>query len=279
MQSLTELSILEVQKNFSPFTMSMILLQMSSSSNDASTEMSADPPLPPNWNDNLENTILSVAPYKLFPIAPDTLEYATIAALLNPLEISAAEQIVNPTLWSRFVNTRKDMLLSKSDDFRLLSKLSQDEKKIMQHMHIAFGFDKQAEVAACPYDENVALLFHCTRHKENVHTIQLQGLDERLGSGGTMGKGIYFASDPVKSIGYDGCGGTIFIFMVLLGDCLSINAKNIKNFVREPEKQPVQQRNLSDIHFDSIVGQPNIHCEYVVHNRYLFKSICAADSI
>lgn len=251
----------------------MILLQMASSSN-AGNEISADPPLPPNWNANLEDTILSLAPYKLFPIDPDTLEYATIAALLNPFEISAVEQIVNPTLWSRFVNTRKEMLLSKSDDFRLLSKLLLDEKKIMQHMHVAFGFDKHAQVAACPYDENVALLFHCTRQKGNVDIIQLQGLDERLGSGGTMGKGIYFASDPLKSMAYDGTGCTIFIFMVLLGDCLSINAKNIKNFVREPEKQPVQQRNYTDIHFDSIVGQPIIHSEYVVYNRYICLSQC-----
>lgn len=228
--------------------------------------------MPPNWDVNLENTILSLAPYKLFPIAADTLEHITIAALLHPLQIGAVEQVVNPMLWSRFVNTRKDMLLSKSDDLQLLFELSADDKKISQHMHIALSFRKDAQVAACPYDDNVAILFHCTRNKENVEAILRQGLDERVGNGGTLGRGIYFAADPCKSLQYDGSGGTIFVFMVLLGDCLSVNRNNIKNFVREPEKVPVQQRNSNDIHFDSIVGQPNGACEYVVYNRYVLHA-------
>lgn len=233
----------------------------------STTGVTADPPLPPNWNEHLQDTILSLAPYKLFPIAADTLEYATIAELLNPITISTIEQIVNPALWSRFVNTRKDMLLNKSDDSVLLSKLSLNEKLALQRIHISFSFDKHDQVTTCPYDDNVALLFHCTRDVKNVDSILLQGLDERLGNAGTLGKGIYFAADPNKSTAYDGCGGTIFIFMVLLGDCLSINKQDMKNFVREPEKQQVQQRSMSDIHFDSIVGQPGPASEYVIFNR------------
>lgn len=233
------------------------------------TRVTADPPLPPDWNQNLQETILSLAPYKLFPVTP--MEHSTIAELLHSIQITTVEQIVNPTLWQRFVNTRKDMLLSKSDDLRILSKLSSNEKEAMQHMHTSLGFDKHAQVAACPYDDNVALLFHCTRDKKNVDTILQQGLDERVGNGGTLGKGIYFASDPQKSLLYDGCGGTIFIFMVILGDCLSVNQQNIQNFVREPTKTQHQQRNPNDFHFDSIVGQPGGATEYVVFNRYLFQ--------
>lgn len=213
-----------------------------------------------------------MAPFKLIDVAADTLEFSTIAALLNTVQVSKVEQIVNPTLWSRFVNTRKDMLLSKSDDLALLSKILADDKKIAQLTHNALNFDKDARVAACPYDDNVALLFHCTRDIRNVDTILLQGLDERVGIGGLLGRGIYFASDPHKSMGYDGCGGLIFIFMVLLGDCCSVERNQITNIVREPGKEPAQQRTLSDISFDSIVGQPGpgYACEYVVYNRYVY---------
>lgn len=142
----------------------------------SSARLSADPPLPPNWKDNLETTIVSLAPYKLFPIDAGTLEFATISALLNPIKVTAVEQIVNPALWSRFVNARKEMLLGKTDDLPLLSKLLlNDDKKIQLHMHIASSFAADAQVAACPYDDNVALLFHSTRDKKNVDTILLQG--------------------------------------------------------------------------------------------------------
>lgn len=60
----------------------------------------------------------------------------------------------------------------------------------------------------------------------------------------------------------------MFIFMVLLGDCLNVQPQEFKNFVREPEKQPTQQRNCNDFHFDSIVGQPNTATEFVIFNRY-----------
>lgn len=59
---------------------------------------STSPPLPPNWNEHLEDTIISLSSYKLFPVPSDTLEYATLAAMLNPFQITSAEQIVNPTL-------------------------------------------------------------------------------------------------------------------------------------------------------------------------------------
>ncbi len=216
----------------------------------------------------MEDTLLSLVPYKLFPIAADTLEYATISTLLDPFKVTAVEQIVNPMLWSRFVNTRKDMLLSKTDDLSLLSKLLSDERRVVQHTHNILNYDKHDQVAAYPYDDNVALLFHCTRDRKNVGTILQQGLDERVGQIGTLGRGIYFACDPHKSMTYDGCGGTIFIFMVILGDCLTVvDRNNMQNFVREPEKAADQRRSFSDISFDSIVGYPGAASEFVIYNR------------
>lgn len=139
-------------------------------------------------------------------------------------------------------------------------------------MHIAASFQRTANVAAYPYNDNLALLFHCTRTMENANTILVQGLDERLGAPGLMGKGIYFASDPLKSMNYDGCGGVMFIFMVLLGDSLSVTNHEVRQaqqFVREPLKHRTQQRNFSDVNFDSIVGRPGAGgaCEYVIYNR------------
>jgi hypothetical protein len=42
------------------------------------------------------------------------------------------------------------------------------------------------------YADNLALLFHCTK-RANVDDILSQGLDSRLGIGGLLGQGIYFA--------------------------------------------------------------------------------------
>lgn len=228
--------------------------------------MTVDPPLPPNWNENLEDTINSLQPYKLFPISADSLEYQTLVAMLKPtLNVIDAEQIVNPSLWLRFSNTRKNLLQSKSDDLMLLSKLSSNEKEFAHRMHRSLNWEKDPQVAACPYNDNLALLFHCTRSAKNAESILLQGLDERLGAGGLLGKGIYFADDPTKSVNYDGCGGTVFIFLVLLGDCLSVAAD--QSLVKEPDKKREEQRNLDDISYDSIVSRIRNYNEYVVYNR------------
>lgn len=204
----------------------------------------------------------------MFPMAVDTLEYQTIAEMLKPhLKIVGFEQIVNPTLWSRFASTRKQMLQSKSDDLKLLSRLTMNEREIAQQMHVSLNFQKDAQVAACPYNDNVALLFHCTRSQKNAESILVQGLDERLGNYGNLGKGIYFADDPLKSLAYDGCK-TLFIFLVILGDCLSVEWNSTHTtLVREPEKKRNEQRNLHDICFDSIVSRIGQFNEYVVFNR------------
>lgn len=245
-------------------------LPVTTPGNESAPGVSADVPLPPNWKENLDDTVVSLVPYKLFPIDVNTLEYETVTELLQPFKIKTAEQIVNPMLWSRFVNTRKDLLLSKkTDDLALVSKLLlNDNKLIMQQAYIALNYDRHEQIVACPYSDNIALLFHCTNNPQNVEKILLEGLDERVGNGGNMGRGIYFAADPRKSATYDGCRGTMFIFMVLLGDCLSVNVNQIGARVKEPDKTQVQRRSVTDLHFDSIVGQPNRFYEYVIYNRY-----------
>lgn len=188
--------------------------------------------------------------------------------MLYPTPVARVEQISNPELWQRFVQTRKDMLRSKTDDMELLSKLGLNENELLRSAHLSMNFDKNPSLL--PYSDNMVLLFHCTRSQANHKSILSQGLDERLSSvsGGLLGKGIYFADDPNKSIQYDGTG-YIFIFAVLLGDCISVDHLHGKNsFVREPEKAKEQKRNFNDLFFDSIVARPAGFNEYVIYNRY-----------
>lgn len=227
------------------------------------------PPFPPNWHERYQNTVTSHRNYQLFSVESNTFEYSAISSLLDPALISTVEQIVNPTLWSRFVNTRKDMLKSKCNDLELLSKLELNETDLMASYQHSLNFETSPKVLAVPYNDNMALLFHCTRDAQNIENILRQGLDERMGSTeGLLGKGIYFTDNPEKSMKYDGCGGIIFIFAVLLGDCLSLDGP-MYHFVREPEKWPEQKRNFTDLFFDSIVGQPGtgLDNEYVIYNR------------
>lgn len=235
------------------------------------TRLSPFPPQPPNWRDHLNETLTSLQRYKLFPVKTGTLEFDKLVELMKPMtKIKFIDQIVNPTLWSRFDNMRKDMLKSKSNDLELLSKFL-DEKQLLLSSHFSLNFQRDAAVAVSPYNDNIALLFHCTRSAANIENILRQGLDERVSNfGGLLGRGIYFSDDPVKAMQYDGCGGVMFIFAVLLGDCLSVDHVQNKNqFVREPEKEKLQKRNFNDVTFDSIVAQPSInkHNEYVVYNR------------
>ncbi|KAI9339356.1 hypothetical protein BDR26DRAFT_862293 [Obelidium mucronatum] len=92
-----------------------------------------------------------------------------------------------------------------------------------------------------------------------------------MGNGGLLGRGIYFADDPRKSMGYD-ANATIFIFQVLLGDCLFVdNGGHIRSAVREPLKVDAQKRNKNDLFFDSIVAQPAGPAganEYVIYNSH-----------
>lgn len=92
------------------------------------------------------------------------------------------------------------MLRSKTDDLNILSKLGMDENELMRCAHFALNFKKDPMLL--PYSDNMVLLFHCTRSKSNLDNILAQGLDERLShsGGGRLGKGIYFADDPIKSM-------------------------------------------------------------------------------
>lgn len=229
--------------------------------------VTAQIPTPPNWLDHCEDTTMSLFTFKKYQIDPESLEYQTIANMLDPVQVLGIEQIVNPDLWKRFVNTRKDMFTSKSDNLKILSKLGLDEKDVLRCAHLAMNYN--ADPLLTPYSDNMVLLYHCTRNQVSLNSILTQGLDERLSniSGGLLGKGIYFADDPNKALQYDGTG-SIFIFAVLLGDCISVdNFHNKSHLVREPEKVKDQKRNHNDIFFDSIVARPAGFNEYVIYNR------------
>lgn len=234
------------------------------------------PPLPPNWMERYQSTLTSQSIYKLFPVDPTTPEFNTIADLLSHVTVSNVEQIVNPGVWLRFVNTRKDMIKSKSDDTEVLGQLYMTEEEMANKYYYSLNFEKHPTVAAVPYNDNIALLFHCTRSETNIEQILIHGLDERLCRvSGLLGKGIYFSDKPSKAMAYDGCKGTIFMCAVILGDCLFFEkpmeptiVANAMNRVREPNKWLHQKRNFNDLFFDSIIGNPsNDSNEFVIFNR------------
>jgi len=153
------------------------------------------------------------------------------------------------------------MLSMKSDDMELLAALGLSETEILHRAHILTNWKKDRALRNSPYSDNMALLFHCTRTKQ-LDDIFSQGLDERLGGGGTFGKGIYFADNPTKSIAYD-ANSTLLVFAVILGDCVRSSKGAL---VREPPKVPSQQRCPTDLFFDSLIGGATMN-EYVIFNR------------
>lgn len=224
---------------------------------------------PPNYGYHLHATLAEQSTYRLFPVSSSSAEYSVISSLLNGVaDVKSVEQIMNPSLWDRFKMTRKEMLKSKTTDAKLLADFGLSEMEIAEAMAYSRNFEQNIQVAHVPYDPNMALLFHCTRNRNNVEAILSQGLDERLGNvGGLLGRGIYFADNPMKSMSYDGCN-VIFLFAVLLGDCLCMDDKTDR-FVREPKKRDDQKRHLNDLAFDSIAGKPDgYNSEFVIYNRY-----------
>ncbi|KAJ6644329.1 hypothetical protein Bhyg_09296, partial [Pseudolycoriella hygida] len=161
---------------------------------------------------------------------------------------------------------------------KLMSELELNETELMACYQNSINVEQNPNINV-PYNDNMALLFHCTKSSENVESILRQGLDERMGNiGGLLGRGLYFTDNPEKSIMYDGCNGRIFIFAVLLGDCFTMNHP-VYDLVREPEKKRMEKRNFNDLFFDSIVGQPGQggDNEYVIYNRYQCCPLYIAD--
>jgi hypothetical protein len=108
---------------------------------------------------------------------------------------------VNLELWRRFTGARKDLLSLRSENLQLLSQLGLSETEVHKRAHDRLNFDLNPALASSTYSDNVALLFHGTRG--NVDEILGQGLDERLGGGGTMGRGIYFSGREMGSEEFD----------------------------------------------------------------------------
>lgn len=225
--------------------------------------------MPPNWNYHCHLTLGKQLTYRNFPVSPSSAEYAVVSSLLDSVHVESVEQVVNPTLWEKFKQRGTEMLKCKSVDAKALSAIGLSEMEVREVLVYKANFTAHLEVAQVPLDHYMALLFHCTGQEKNIECIQSEGLDERLGNPGLIGRGIYFADNPLKSINYDRCG-VIFIFGVLLGDCLSMDRNQISSsIVREPKKEKDQKRHLNDTFFDSIAGKPDgKHNEFVIYNRY-----------
>ncbi len=226
--------------------------------------VSANLPLPPDWNEHMEDVSKSLAAFKLFPIPSMACEFRKLAQLLLPLHVTGMDQIVNPTVWTRFVNAREAMLKAKCDDATVLSTLGLNDEEIAKRQQ-SLNFIRHNAIDAAPYNDNFVLLFHCTKNKGSIESILRDGFDERVALGGLLGRGIYFSDDALKSSMYDGCGGVIFICGVLLGDCIT-DYKNTISLTREPGKLPPERRNINDNFFDAVHRASTLN-EYAVYNR------------
>lgn len=224
--------------------------------------------MPPNWKVNQIETLKAQKTYLSFPVSSSSAEYSVICSMLDSVDVNSVEQVVNPTLVDKFEQRRKEMLRCKSTDRNVLSAIGLSPHEVNAALIYTKNFTPHIEVVHVPYDLNMALLFHCTSSEANIESILSDGLDERLGNAsGLLGRGIYFADNPTKSMSYDRCN-VIFIFAVLLGDCLSMDEKQ-QRLVREPKKQDDQKRHLNDSFFDSIAGRPGgANNEFVIYNRY-----------
>jgi len=226
-------------------------------------------PIPPNWEYSYRTALQTLTPYSTSPVPNTSMEYHVLSSLIEPaVQIMQINRVVNTELWRRFVSTRRDLLSSKSSNLELLQSLGLPEDEILHRTHVNVNFSPDPTLMGVEYSDNMALLFHCTKQPGNVENILTQGLDERLGHGGSFGKGIYFADDPAKSIAYDG-NGTLLVFGVLLGDCIRDASGQVKTLQREPKKTKPQMRNHMDLFFDSLVGRARGlgSNEFVIFNR------------
>lgn len=206
----------------------------------------------------------------MFRVSPRTSEFQKLSKLLDPLVVLEMEQIVNPSVWTRFINARNDMLKAKCDyPLTLLKELGLSDGEIGRKQQ-SINFGRHNAIDASPYSDNFTILLHCTKDKENVENILRDGFDERMANGGILGRGIYFSDKPQKSVTYDGCGGVIFICGVLLGDCFtSDDHTSCGCLTKEPEKCSGEKRNIDDNYFDSVFQSGGSHFnEYAVYNRY-----------
>lgn len=227
----------------------------------------SDIPRPPGWTLNLEKAAEKQYNRALLEVDPKSREHAMIIKMLSGTKVRTVERIVNPLLWDKFDKKRIEMIKTNTNDFKLLTKMGLPKESIRVCEQFSRGFKLHPKIANVPYNDNMALLFHCTNSQENIDSICASGLDERIGkSSGLLGKGIYFSDNPKKSMSYDRCG-VIFVFAVLLGDCISLNDASFKGLVREPKKYDEQKRNNNDLFFDSVFAHPAGDHEFVIYDR------------
>lgn len=227
-------------------------------------------PMPPHFMENC-TAMSSQHTFKNYAIESSTLEYQTISNMMNPMRVKEIEQVVNPEMWTRFIERRNAMV---SQTLNWDAK-SVDENEVLETTYIALNRRR----SLTPYSENMTLLFHCTNSQKNLTKICSRGFDKSIGSFGkriysfmyciffilfyiNLGKGIYFSDNPLTSVKHDGIE-SILICAVMLGDCASIQ----HDIMEQPRKYQEQKRNVRDEYFDSVVARPDGVNKYVIYNR------------
>ncbi|KAJ3122238.1 E3 ubiquitin-protein ligase dtx3l [Physocladia obscura] len=210
----------------------------------------ADADEAPNYTAAVAVAKSQTQPYTRTPVSPNSAEHAAVMRLVGPHFAMCSPyitRVVNPSLVDQFEARRR---LLRAKKISGPSSSSSSSSSLSSPIPV--------------YTDNIALLFHCTRAPLN--SVLAEGLDNRVANGGLLGRGIYFADDVQKSMGYDG-QSTILVFCVMLGDCLHVPVHTlVQTAVREPPKTEAQKRNKDDLFFDSIVSKPSTANEYVIYN-------------
>ncbi|KAJ3016264.1 UNVERIFIED_CONTAM: hypothetical protein HDU68_012290 [Siphonaria sp. JEL0065] len=220
-------------------------------------------------------------PYLRDSVPQDSPEFKFVCdKLLTPVldkfQFFTIDRITNPSLISQFESRRNLLIRLKSRDPEQLRECGLSDCELELRMQSLEAFDKlhgrsEKDVAGLPaYNDNCVLLFHGSRGDSDK--LLTQGLDNRIANpNGLFGPGIYFADDPRKSIAYIKEKATLYVFQVLLGDCVFQHPNmggTVRHLQREPEKSHVsQKRTRDDLFFDSIVwAQRTGYPEYIIYN-------------
>ncbi|KAJ3378255.1 hypothetical protein HDU84_007713 [Entophlyctis sp. JEL0112] len=231
--------------------------------------------VPPAYSHDIELCESSAAQYVRTPVEDDSLEHKAVMQLLSAARLSSAflhvQRVCNARLVAAFHDARRNLLATKTRSDSVLEMCGIGDRLVEKRKASDALFNAARPVnwvqSNLPeYNDNCALLFHCSRSP--IATVLEEGLDLRLSNSGLLGKGIYFTDDARKAMLYD-TNSTLFIFVVILGDCLHVHDYSntvFSNAVREPAKSFLQMRNKNDLFFDSIVSQPKGFSEYVIFN-------------
>ncbi|KAI9339341.1 hypothetical protein BDR26DRAFT_975223 [Obelidium mucronatum] len=228
--------------------------------------------LHPDHLASLDRALAYPEPFLRELVAPESAEFEFLVAellapILGQLQFFTIERVTNAGLLAQFEARRRQLRVLKTRSAQTLGEcgLAARQAALMLAAHAAFDAKHQRAPcsAGCDFADNCALLFHGSRGA--AESVLADGLDARLASAtGLHGAGLYFADDPRKALAYVRGKATLFVCLVLLGDC--VFSRPTPGRAREPRKA-LPGRTCGDRCFDSVAwaaaaGYP----EYVVYN-------------